>query len=57
MTTKEMVYNCDGRLKTITKSEDIFIPTTEWLQYLNEAQEMVFRDNLPFNQENLLSLI
>ena len=52
MTTKEMVYNCDGRLKTITKSEDIFIPTTEWLQYLNEAQEMVFRDNLPFNQEN-----
>ena len=52
MTTKQMIYNCDGRLKTITKSEDIFIPTTEWLQYLNEAQEMVFRETLPTTQEN-----
>ena len=52
MTTKEMVYNCDGRVKTITKQDDIFIPTSEWLQYLNEAQEMVFRDSLPLNAEN-----
>ena len=52
MTTNEMIYNCDGRLRTITKDANIFIPTSEWLQYLNESQEMVFRDNLPPNQEN-----
>lgn len=51
MTTKEMVYACDTMLKTVTKDDNIFIPTTEWITYLRLAQETVFRSIIPLDAD------
>lgn len=50
MTTKELIYSCDSKIKNIIKSESISVDTADWLIYLNEAQEFVFRENIPLNQ-------
>lgn len=49
MTSKEMIYACDVKLKNVTKTDKIDIKTTDWLVFLNQSQELVFRTIIPLN--------
>lgn len=49
MTTKDMLYACDVKVKNITKSDEIDIKTTDWLVFLNQGQEEIFRTIIPLN--------
>lgn len=51
MTTKEMVYTCDVNLRNVTKSENIDIKTADWIIFLNQAQELIFRNNIPIDSD------
>lgn len=51
MTTKEMAYTCDVNLRNVTKSENIDIKTADWIIFLNQAQELIFRNNIPIDSD------
>lgn len=53
MTTKDMLYNCDIKLRNVIKSEDIAVETDDWLSFLNQAQELVFRSIIPLDASTL----
>lgn len=53
MTTKEMIYQCDIKIRNILKSDNISVDTDDWLKFLNEGQELVFRKYIPLEATTL----